>query len=88
MRVECRIQQVLVVELAEGDAEQNIIHRHRVLRMRGLYLLETLQRAVIVQVVKVLVSLTNGRVKIERVSMQIPLRACHRPKKQHCNHCQ
>lgn len=88
MRVERRVQQVLVVELAEGRGQQNVIHRHRVLRMRIQNLLEARHRAVIVQVVKVLERVTNGRVKIQGVSVQSVLRARYRPGKQHCKHCQ
>ena len=69
MRVVGRIQQVLVVQLAEDRRHQHVVPGHRLLRMLLRHLVEGLQRAVIVQVVELLVPLAHQRVEVQRIGM-------------------
>lgn len=69
MRVVGSIKQVLVIQLAEDRGHLYVAISHRVLRMCLEYLLEVLDRAVVVQDVEARIALANQSIEVQWVGM-------------------
>jgi hypothetical protein len=74
VRVVGRVQQVLVIELAEDDGRQHVIPSHRIVGMLSRHLLVDLQGRIEVQVVEVLKRLPDQRIEVQRIGVQVGLR--------------
>ena len=79
IRIERRVQQVLVVELLKHQCVHQVRRGLRVARMRGVIALEDLNRPGVIQIVEILESRSNLRVVIHRVGIHArrPCRAGH-----------
>ena len=69
MRVESGVEQVKAIELAEYNCIEYIIHSLRILGVRRLNLLEAGEGAVVVEIVEVIVSLSDLRREIDGVGV-------------------